>query len=68
MSIDENGFLEYLQLQGSEPDLVTKSDLVNEVRQSGYRIGNRQLSFYVTEGILPKSIRVGSRREFARRQ
>lgn len=61
MSIDENGFLEYLQLQGSEPDLVTKSDLVNEVRQSGYRIGDRQLSFYVTEGILPKSIRVGSR-------
>ncbi|GAB3757558.1 hypothetical protein GCM10027599_23820 [Yimella radicis] len=61
MTVEENGFLEYLQLQGSDPDLVTKSDLLNEVRQVGYRIGERQLSFYVTEGILPKSIRVGSR-------
>lgn len=61
MGMEENGFLEYLQLQGSEPDLVTKSDLLNEVRQVGYRIGERQLSFYVSEGILPKSVRVGSR-------
>lgn len=61
MAIEENSFLEYLQLQGSDPDLVTKSDLLGEVRQVGYRIGERQLSFYVTEGILPKSIRVGSR-------
>lgn len=61
MAMEENGFLEYLQLQGSEPDLVTKSDLLTEVRQHGYRIGERQLSFYVSEGILPKSVRVGSR-------
>ncbi len=61
MAIEENGFLEYLQLQGSEPDLVTKSDLLAEVRAVGYRIGERQLSFYVSEGILPKSVRVGSR-------
>lgn len=61
MAVEENGFLEYLQLQGSEPDLVTKSDLLSEVRQVGYRIGERQLSFYVSEGILPKSVRVGSR-------
>jgi DNA-binding transcriptional MerR regulator len=61
MAIEENGFLEYLQLQGSEPDLVTKSELLAEVRQRGYSIGDRQLSFYVSEGILPKSVRVGSR-------
>lgn len=61
MAVEENGFLEYLQLQGSEPDLVTKSDLLSEVRQVGYRIGERQLSFYVSEGVLPKSVRVGSR-------
>ncbi len=61
MAIEENSFLEYLQLQGSKPDLVTKSDLMSEVRHVGYRIGERQLSFYVSEGILPKSIRVGSR-------
>lgn len=61
MAVEENGFLEYLQLQGSDPDLVTKSDLLNEVRLVGYRIGERQLSFYVSEGILPKSVRVGSR-------
>jgi hypothetical protein len=61
MAIEENGFLEYLQLQGSDPDLVTKSELIAEVRHRGYSIGERQLSFYVTEGILPKSVRVGSR-------
>lgn len=61
MAIEENGFLEYLQLQGSEPDLVTKSELIAAVRDRGYSIGERQLSFYVTEGIIPKSVRVGSR-------
>ncbi|BCT76266.1 hypothetical protein SCMU_21080 [Sinomonas cyclohexanicum] len=61
MAGEENGFLEYLQLQGSEPDLVTKSELLAAVRRRGYSIGERQLSFYVSEGIVPKSVRVGSR-------
>ncbi|MGW6507735.1 MerR family transcriptional regulator [Streptomyces niveus] len=61
MAIEENGFLEYLQLQDGEPDLVTKSELIARVRAEGYSVSDRQLTFYVTEGLLPRSVRVGSR-------
>ncbi|WP_019072976.1 MerR family transcriptional regulator [Streptomyces hokutonensis] len=61
MAIEENGFLEYLQLQGGDPDLVTKSELIARVRAEGYRVSDRQLTFYVSEGLLPRSVRVGSR-------
>jgi DNA-binding transcriptional MerR regulator len=58
---EENSFLEYLQLQGSNPELVTKSELVAAVRDRGYSLSDRQLTFYVSEGLIPKSVRVGSR-------
>ncbi|MER7910406.1 hypothetical protein [Streptomyces sp. NPDC096068] len=61
MAIEENGFLEYLQLQEGPPDLVTKSELIARVRSEGYSISDRQLTFYVTEGLVPRSVRVGSR-------
>lgn len=61
MAIEENGFLEYLQLQDGVPDLVTKSQLIAEVRRLGYSLSDRQLTFYVTEGLVPRSVRVGSR-------
>lgn len=61
MKPEENGFLEYLQLQGSDPELVTKSELLSTVRQRGYSVGDRQLTFYISEGLVPKSVRVGSR-------
>lgn len=61
MALEENSFLEYLQLQGSDPELVTKSELLHAVRQRGYSVGDRQLSFYISEGLVPKSVRVGSR-------
>jgi DNA-binding transcriptional MerR regulator len=61
VAVEENGFLEYLQLQGGEPDLVTKSELLAEVRKRGFPIGDRQLTFYVSEGLVPRSVRVGSR-------
>ena len=61
MPLEENGFLEYLQLQGSAPELVTKSELLSAVRQRGYSVGDRQLTFYISEGLVPKSVRVGSR-------
>lgn len=61
MAIEENGFLEYLQLQGGEPDLVTKSELMAKVRAQGYSVSDRQLTFYVSEGLVPRSVRVGSR-------
>lgn len=60
MASEENGFLEYLQLQEGN-DLLTKSELITKVRQRGFRISDRQLTFYVSEEILPKSVRVGSR-------
>jgi DNA-binding transcriptional MerR regulator len=61
VAIEENGFLEYLQLQDGVPDLVTKSELITRVRESGYSLSDRQLTFYVTEGLIPRSVRVGSR-------
>ncbi|WTW96111.1 hypothetical protein OG216_23250 [Streptomycetaceae bacterium NBC_01309] len=61
MAVEENGFLEYLQLQDGEPSLVTKSELIAQVRAEGYPVSDRQLTFYVSEGLLPRSVRVGSR-------
>jgi DNA-binding transcriptional MerR regulator len=61
MALEDNGFMEYLQLQGSDPELVTKSELIAAVRKRGYSVGDRQLTFYVSEGLVPKSVRAGSR-------
>jgi DNA-binding transcriptional MerR regulator len=59
--LDQNDFLEFLMLEPGEPHLVTKSELLERVRQRGLAISDRQLTFYVSEGLLPKSVRVGSR-------
>lgn len=61
MGVEDNGFMEYLQLQGSDPELVTKSELIAAVRKRGYSVSDRQLTFYVSEGLIPKSVRAGSR-------
>jgi hypothetical protein len=61
MVMEENGFLEYLQLQDGKSDLVTKSELTARVRAMGYSLSDRQLTFYMTEGLVPRSVRVGSR-------
>jgi len=58
---DHSEFLEYLQLACGEPRLVTKSELLASVRARALPISDRQLTFYVTEGLLPRSVRVGSR-------
>lgn len=60
MSLDEDGFMDYLQLQGSS-ELVTKSELISEVRRRGNPVSDRQLTFYVSEGLIPKSVRAGTR-------
>jgi DNA-binding transcriptional MerR regulator len=59
--LDQNDFLEFLMLEPGEPHLVTKSELLEKVKERGLAISDRQLTFYVTEGLLPKSVRVGSR-------
>ena len=56
----EHEFLEYLELQ-DEPTFITKSELLDRVRGWGGRIGDRRLTFYVSEGLIPKSVRIGSR-------
>ena len=61
MELDQNEFLEFMMLDRGEPQLVTKSELLERVRGYGLAISDRQLTFYVTEGLLPKSIRAGSR-------
>ncbi len=58
---EKNDFVEYLQLQGGDPALVTKSELIQRVRERGYSLSDRQLTFYMTEGLVPRSVRVGSR-------
>jgi DNA-binding transcriptional MerR regulator len=60
-ALDQNDFLEFLMLEPGEPQLVTKSELLEKVKSRGLAISARQLTFYVTEGLLPKSVRVGSR-------
>jgi DNA-binding transcriptional MerR regulator len=60
-AMEENGFLEYLQLQDGSSALVTKSELVSRIRKQGYSLSDRQLTFYVTEGLVPRSVRVGTR-------
>ena len=58
---EQNGFLEYLELQDGRSSLVTKSELLANVRKAGYSISDRQLTFYVSEGLVPRSVRVGTR-------
>lgn len=58
---ESNGFLEYLQLQGGSPDMVTKSELIARIRDRGFSLSSRQLTFYVTEGLVPHSVRIGTR-------
>ncbi|MES3664740.1 hypothetical protein [Mycobacterium intracellulare] len=60
MAHEENGFMEYLELQDGS-DLVTKSELVSAVREAGFKLSDRQLTFYTSEGLIPLSVRAGSR-------
>lgn len=53
-------FLEYLELQDNL-DMVSKSDLLESVRTRGGRVTDRQLTTYISEGLVPRSARIGSR-------
>jgi DNA-binding transcriptional MerR regulator len=53
-------FVEYLKLQDNL-DMCSKTELLDDLRRSGARVSARQLTTYVTEGLVPKSARVGSR-------
>lgn len=60
MAGDNNGFMEFLELQDGS-DLVTKTELLAAVRAAGFQLSNRQLTFYTSEGLIPLSVRAGSR-------
>lgn len=58
--MEGSDILEYFELQGSLA-MVTKSELLEHVRQGGGHISDRQLTTFVSEGLIPKSMRIGSR-------
>jgi DNA-binding transcriptional MerR regulator len=60
MAHEENGFMEYLELQCGTR-LVTKSELLSQVRDAGFQLSNRQLTFYTSQELIPHSVRAGSR-------
>lgn len=53
-------FIEYLQVQGS-PEMVTKTELIEGVRARGETISDRTLTYYTSQGLIPRAVRVGSR-------
>lgn len=53
-------FLEYLDIQ-ADAEFLSKADLLERVRALGGHISPRNLAFYTAEGLVPRSIRVGSR-------
>lgn len=53
-------FIAYLQLQG-DLEMFTKTELFEYVRQHTGTITQRRLTSYITEGLVPKSARIGSR-------
>ncbi|MCC6227070.1 MAG: hypothetical protein IT195_11790 [Microthrixaceae bacterium] len=57
---DETDFIEYMQIQGTT-ELITKTELLAEVRSRGLQISERTLTFYATKGIIPKAARIGTR-------
>jgi DNA-binding transcriptional MerR regulator len=61
VAYEENGFLEFLELQGGESELITKSELLGAVRDAGFKLSDRNLTFYLSENLIPRSVRAGSR-------
>lgn len=52
--------LELLEMQ-TETSFLTKSELLDYVRKQGVSISDRQLITYGSEGLIPRSVRIGSR-------
>jgi DNA-binding transcriptional MerR regulator len=52
--------VEYIELQGSA-EMVTKSELVQRIRDGGQSISDRNLAYYTSAGLIPPAVRVGSR-------
>lgn len=51
---------EYADLQGSV-EMITKTELLQYVRDHGAKLGDRNLLYYHSEGLLPSAVRIGTR-------
>lgn len=60
MATDSSTLVEYIELQGST-DMVTKSELVQGIRDRGQSISPRNIAYYTSAGLIPPAVRVGSR-------
>ncbi len=51
--------MELLSIQGNL-DLITKTELIEWARRHDIPLTGRQITSYITEGLLPKTARIGS--------
>src|SRR6266540_3950960 len=52
--------LGYFDLQGST-EMVTKTELIQYIRDCGEQISNRNITYYSSVGLIPSAVRIGSR-------
>lgn len=52
--------LEYFDLQGST-EMVTKTELIQYIRDCGEQISDRNITYYSSMGLIPSAVRIGSR-------
>lgn len=52
--------LGYFDVQGST-EMVTRTELMQYIRESGEQISDRNLTYYTSEGLVPPAVRIGSR-------
>lgn len=60
MNESDQEVLDLLRMQDT-PEMVTVSELLELVRKSDVPMSPRTLTYYVTEGLVPKSLRIGAR-------
>jgi DNA-binding transcriptional MerR regulator len=57
---DPGDALEYFDLQGST-EMVTKTELMQYIRDCGEQISGRNVTYYSSVGLIPSAVRIGSR-------
>ncbi|MGH9212439.1 MAG: hypothetical protein ACRD2C_17445 [Acidimicrobiales bacterium] len=57
---DRRDALDYFDVQGST-EMVTRTELMQYIREAGEQISGRNLTFYSSEGLIPAAVRIGSR-------
>lgn len=57
--VDKREIKDLVRIQGTQ-DMVSKRELLDELRGRGADVTERQLAQYVTQGLIPRSMRAGS--------